>query len=256
MVFRIQRYLEDSFARRGLDDPDQYAVRLANLYDQRRAALSKEEFLTHMARLRSVFFRSNSIRPRGTFEQSLLTDLDRKFLKKNTTTAIIPVDDTVHHAQRSLSGGRKTIRRLLEAIGAAIEARAIDAFWVSRSGSKLKPHPESIAQALLAVGLKGLLDGRGLILRELASGVGYVDVAVILSRTLHLIEVKILSREFTGIEQLDAYMTSEGRSVGWLMVMDARKPSKKAAIPERVSVPSGVINVITVDIHPIAPSKR
>jgi hypothetical protein len=36
VVFSIQRFLEDLFARGRNDDPDQYAIALANLYDRRR----------------------------------------------------------------------------------------------------------------------------------------------------------------------------------------------------------------------------
>lgn len=83
MIFSIQRYLEDSFSRRGLDDPDQYAVNFAKLYDRHRAGVSIDEFLESAKRIRTAFYRSNSQVQRPVFERELVKLLDSKFKKKD-----------------------------------------------------------------------------------------------------------------------------------------------------------------------------
>lgn len=67
----------------GLDDLDQYAVRLANCYDASRTKLNREEFLLRMRRIRTILYK-NSVRPvdRGEFESQLLGRLDTQFKKK------------------------------------------------------------------------------------------------------------------------------------------------------------------------------
>jgi hypothetical protein len=82
MIFSIQRDLEDYFNRCGLTDPDQYAIAVATLYDRQRQKKDKNAFLSSMARLRTVFFRTNSGVQRATFERKVLVHLDVKFKKK------------------------------------------------------------------------------------------------------------------------------------------------------------------------------
>jgi hypothetical protein len=48
MVFSIQRFIEDYLNKRRLNDADQYAVALANLYDDYRHGSSKDDFLQRM----------------------------------------------------------------------------------------------------------------------------------------------------------------------------------------------------------------
>jgi hypothetical protein len=82
VIFSIQRYLEDYLQRVGLNDPDQFAVHLAKLYDSARHSKSDVAFLAAMKRIRTVFYRTNSQMQRGPFERKLLTMLDAKFKKK------------------------------------------------------------------------------------------------------------------------------------------------------------------------------
>ncbi len=95
----------------------------------------------------------------------------------------------------------------------AVEARAVDAFWDSRKKRILRSRPEKIAQGRLAVFARGVVGGDGLVLREIASGIGFVDVGVSFGGALHLIELKILKRQPTGANQLATYMTTEGRAI-------------------------------------------
>jgi hypothetical protein len=87
MIFSIQTYLEDSFNRRGLGDPDQYAVNLARVYDRERAGKSETEFLALMRRVRTAFYRRNSNLARDIFERNILALLDSKFKKKDCCTS-------------------------------------------------------------------------------------------------------------------------------------------------------------------------
>ena len=87
MIFSIQTYLEDYFNRRGLGDPDQYAVSLARLYDRERHAKSASAFLAAMKRVRTVFYRRNDRIDRATFEGKLLAVLDSRFKKKDCSSS-------------------------------------------------------------------------------------------------------------------------------------------------------------------------
>jgi hypothetical protein len=87
MIFSIQIYLEDYFNRRGLGDPDQYAVALARLYDRERHAKTAPAFLSAMKRIRTVFYKRNDHIQRDAFDRKMLTLLDGKFKKKDCSSS-------------------------------------------------------------------------------------------------------------------------------------------------------------------------
>jgi hypothetical protein len=117
--------------------------------------------------------------------------------------------------------------------------------------------PESIAQAALALTVKVLVEGRVDVLREFKVGTGYADVGIFLSK-LHIVELKILkSGQLIGPQQLDDYLRCWGQKKGWLVIVDARRPSKKKMlIPNTIQLTGGrVAHVVTIDINPVAPSR-
>ena len=140
----------------------------------------------------------------------------------------------------------------------AVEARAVNEFWRSRTRRKLVARPERIGQALVALFLEGTIAtaGSGIVLREISSGIGFVDIGVLFSSTLHLIELKILIKNVKGPSQLDAYMKSERRPEGWLVLFDARDNPRQRKIPSIIHVSSGVIRTMCIDINPVPPSRR
>ncbi len=87
MIYSIQSYVENYFNRCGLADPDQYAVSLAKLYDRQRHGKTTPAFLSAMKRLRTVFYRQNQHIERSTFERRILTLLDSKFKKKESSSS-------------------------------------------------------------------------------------------------------------------------------------------------------------------------
>jgi hypothetical protein len=260
MIFSIQRFLEDHFSAAGWADRDQYAISLANLYDRRRARASRDEFLKLMHSAHTGFFKANRLDRSGT-EERLLALLDRSFKKKVEAN---PGPARLIPFERGLAGERRVIRRakrrsmrlLLERFRHAVESAGIDMFWKSRLAGKLKPQPESIAQAALTIMLKGVLDAPGKVFREYNVGVGYVDIGVVLS-TLHVLELKVLKAGvLVGPEQLDKYLRDEGCRTGWLVVVDARRPTRKTPLPTRVKLTGGRrCHVISIDINPTPPSR-
>ena len=255
MIFSIQRFVEDYTAQRNLNDVDQYAIKVANLYDaERRMDQPKDAFLKRMRRIRTSFFAANGL-DRSLFESQLLTRLDRKFKKKINPIAVFP--GGVKASRVKLARKTKSIGNILAQFKSDVEARAVDVFWQSRTKRKLMPKPETIGQALIALFIKGVLDGKGLVFREVGSGVGFVDIVVVLSTTPHLIELKMLKGKMTGASQLDEYMRKENRSTGWLILFDARAhKSRKETIPPKITVPEGTISVLVIEITPIPPSKK
>lgn len=257
MLFTIQTYLEELVARRNLADVDGYVVQIANLYFHSRSMTSGDEFLRRMRRIKTAFFVSNGIRKRSEFERELLQRLDKRFKKKLASSV-----------DRSFPGGtdpererlqrlpRRTIGVLLREFKHAIETRAIDPFWISRAAGKLVPKPEREAQSHFALFAKGVLGSRGNLLREIASGVGYVDVGLSFnSPVLHLIEFKVLTGKFVGADQLQHYMHNERRRQGHLVVIDALPAKKKKNLPVTITIPDGTIRVLQIDINPVAPSR-
>lgn len=256
MIFSIQRYLEDYFHRRNLEDMDQYAVSLANLYDRERRGMKEDEFLRSVRRLRTVFFKKNSHVDRGRFERNLLGALDRRFKKKISTRAHESFPRGLSTERRQFRTLRRiTISQLLASYKHSVESRTIDAFWLSRKAGRLRSRPEIIGQDLLALFAVGVLQDRGLVLKELFSGVGFVDVAIIISQVAHIIELKILKATMKGAGQLQQYMRNEKRKVGWLILFDARPMSRKNTIPSQIGTPVGIIRTIVIDINPVIPSR-
>lgn len=253
MVFSIQRFIEDYLNKRRFVDNDQYAVALANAFDQHRFESEKDEFLRRMGRIRTSLFKQNRITDRRSFESTLLDQLDSQFKKKLDVPAFSKPLTTEAKRFRSK---RRTIGRLLVAFKDAVESKGIDAFWVSRVKGKLQPGPEKIAQALLGVGAKMLVGENGVVRRELMSGIGFVDVEIQLGNVPHLIELKMLSGKLTGDEQLSTYMKQEGRENGWLVLIDVRKPTSKLSLPAKLKVSAGTIHVLVIDINPVPPSKK
>lgn len=253
MIFSVQRFVEDYFERRGLADVDQYAIRVANQFDRLPANASVDTIANALASIRTTFFRRNREVTRRGFEAALADVLNRRFKKKRTSGAVASFERALPKARARVLSGRHSIDRLLLEFKRAVEARGVDAFWQSRVQNRLRARPESVAQALLAVFVKGVLGGGGLVLREFSSGTGFVDVGIVFSRVLHLIELKILTAKFVGVDQLERYMALEGRRSGWLLLIDARPPTRRVVIPLSVSTGAGLIRVVTIDIHPLAP---
>ena len=259
MIFAVQRFLEDHFSRGGFADADQYAVRLANLYGQRRWTGSKAAFEKAMHRIQTVFFKSNTIADRTDFETTLLDVLEGKFPKKKSNSLPTRFPGGVAAEEKEVAKTRLSVRGLLTLFKHAVESRAVDNFWRSRKTGKLTANPETAGQGLLSVFLQGVLNGRpGLAMREISSGVGWVDVMLILASTPHLLELKILRGSGTpGIKQLGTYMTNEGRGEGWLVLFDTRNPSRRTGIqPETLAIPAGIVRVVVIDVNPIPPSRR
>jgi len=255
MLFTIQTYLEEYLSKRHLVDSDGYAIKLANLYFYRRSDGDTAQFLRKVSRIKTVMFVNAGITNRAEFERALVGRLDNQFKKKLTADNPTFPGGTEEERKSLARLPRVTIEILLEEFRQAIEARAIDVFWQSRKKGVLMPNPETIAQALFALFTKGVLLNRsGVVLREMNSGIGFVDIGVMFSSVLHLVEMKILTGKFTGVEQLGQYMKTEKRNKGALVVLDALKPGNKLDLPQSIVISSGIVRVYSVDINPVPPS--
>jgi hypothetical protein len=255
MLFSVQAYIEDYLNKLNIRDTDAYAVRLANKYFYERNDIPKQEFLKKVRRIRTVIFINNKVKNRGEFEEALISKLDKRFKKKLRLSNHTFPGGIAKERTKFKSIHRKTIKTIITEFVSAVEARAIDGFWRSRTSNKLRTRPEKIAQTLFAVFVKGVLRKNGLILREMASGPGFVDISVILSKTLHLIEIKVLRNSFSGPEQLDQYMKYESRNKGSLLIFDAHPPELKINLPDIIPVKHGIIKLYRADINPPIPSK-
>ncbi|EKE05532.1 MAG: hypothetical protein ACD_19C00230G0001 [uncultured bacterium] len=256
MLFSIQAYIEEYLASKNITDTDGYAVKLANLYYFNRLNYDNLNFTNKVNRIHSLIFYSNSISDRRAFIQILVNRVDYFFkasLEKNINT--FP-GGTIDELKKIQQKPKLTIEFLLSEFSKATEARAIDAFWISRIKGNLRQKPEKIGQTLFTLFAMGtLLNRPGLALREFQSGIGYVDVGIIFCSILHLVEIKVMVKDFTGTSQLDQYMASENRPEGSLLVFDTLIPEKKIVLPKEIPCSSGIIKVYKVDINPIPPSR-
>ena len=253
MIFSVQRFLEDHFERRGLADVDQYAIRVANVFARLGPRASEETLARDLRHLRTVFFRRNHDINRREFEAQLAATLWRRFQKKTNDGRFKSFQRSLGLARTRFRTRRHSIAVLLSEFKRAVEARAVDIFWDSRKKHRLRSRAEKIAQGLLAVFAKGVIGSDGLVLREIASGIGFVDVGVSFGGVLHLIELKILKGRLTGANQLATYMRTEGRGRGWLVLIHARRNREPDALPVRIDTPAGPIKTIIVDVNPDAP---
>lgn len=255
MIFSVQRFMEDYFARRGLTDADQYAIRVANVFGRMSSRGTQEGLLRDLSRIRTAFYRQNRQIQRREFERELAVKLRARFKKKRTDRVTDNFQDALGPTRARLRRKRRSIAVLLTEFKRAVESRAVDAFWDSRKQNVLRPRPEKIAQALLAVFAKGVLGTSGLVLREISSGIGFVDVGVTFGDVLHLIELKILKRrQIPGFNQLATYMKTEGRRKGWLVLIDSRHERDGVAIPLRMATPQGPIIVVVIEVNPTPPN--
>lgn len=257
MIFSIQHHLEDYFEHRNLKDVDQYAVKLANLYAKKRHNAKDEVILKSMRRIQTVFYRNNSELDRTVFESGILHSLDQRFKKKlESSDPSFPGEVTRERAALKRLP-RLSVRKILDLFKRGVEARAVDTLWKSRAKGQLRPKPEKLGQGLLAQFILGALSNtKGHLLREVASGVGFVDVAIILARVLHLIELKVLQRgSFTGAAQLTQYMQTEQRRCGWLVVFDARRHERQVPLPQKINTAQGIVWILVININPVAPSR-
>ncbi|MEK6375745.1 MAG: hypothetical protein AABO58_23955 [Acidobacteriota bacterium] len=253
MIFSVQRFLEDHFEQRGLTDVDQYAIRVANLYDRLGVGVSNDTLTHELGRIRTAFFNRNRPLNRKHFEATLAGTLRRRFKKKRADPALADFGRALRPARLRLAKKRRSMASLLDAFKRVVEARAVDAFWLSRKKGHLRMKPEKIAQALLEVFAKRVVGFSGLVLREMASGIGFIDVAISFGAVPHLVELKILTTEMAGVNQLASYMRTEGRREGWLVLVDVRDSLAKGVIPARIETPSGLIRTVVVDVNPPAP---
>lgn len=255
-IFSVQRFLEDHIERRGLTDVDDYAIKAANTYERLGPNASNATIAGALGRIRTVFFRRNVSLNRRDFEAGLAATLRRRFQKKKVVELVQYkfFQQSLQPARTRLRSRRRSIGSLVAEFKKAVEARAIDAFWVSRKNNRLRARPEKIAQALLAVFAKAVVANKGMVIRELASGVGFVDVGVAFGGVMHLIELKILKGPMTGAGQLSAYMKTEGRPTGWLLLIDARKVLKRTATPSRIKAGNRTIRILRVDVNPPPPN--
>jgi hypothetical protein len=258
MIFSVQRFLEDYLRGRGLHDGDQYAIKIANLYTRSRRSETRLGFMKRIRRVRTTFFRNNPQIARGKLEREVLGALDREFRGGQAGQPGLFAQPEAKAERARLRGmPKQSIGAILRSFQRGTVARNIDIFWNSRKAGKLRTRPEKIAQSLLIEFLSGVISrGKGNLFREVASGIGFVDIVVMLATTQHVVELKILKGKFSGPAQLATYMSNQGRRVGWLVVFDARKPSKKNPVPTVIQSPAGVINVIVVDINPVPPSRK
>ena len=255
MIFTIQTYIEEYFNNRSISDTDGFAVKLANLYFHEREHLTYEELVSKASRIRTVIYKKNNIDDKSLFLNTLFGRLDRLF-KKKLLQGNPSFPGGIKEERQRISGREKiTIDVIINEFCGATEARAIDAFWVSRKRGKLRDRPEKIAQSLLAIFIKGVLRDSGIILREFLSGIGFVDIGVVISTTLHLIEIKIVSNDFSGPSQLNEYMKTEGRTKGNLVLFDPLPNGNKIEVPDKIEVESGIIYTYVVNINPIIPSQ-
>ncbi len=254
MIYSLQAYIEDYLSRRNIQDDDGYAIRLTVMFYRFRSQMSDENFISKIHRIHTTLFKNNRIN-RLDFELTILKRIDANINKtfpglSEYYSDVIEKEKDIVFCQKKL-----TMKSIITGFKHSIESKSIDLFWESRKEGKLRPKAEKIAQGLFTIYTSGeFIQRHGIVLREVMSGVGYVDCMVIISSVVHLVEIKILKSTLTGTRQLEEYMRGEQRNIGNLLVIDALRPANKITIPEYIDVKEGRIYIYAIDINPNVPS--
>ena len=150
MLFSIQGYIQDSFNKRGFQDDDGYAVKIANFYFHNRKKCSDDEIVNKIHRLRTNFFLINDITNRKDFESKLISKLDKLFL---VSLAAVPktILKSIEEVPPKEKKFRLTICILLERFAKSVERKGVEAFWISRKKGELRKKPEKIASNDLCI---------------------------------------------------------------------------------------------------------
>lgn len=255
MLYTIQTYLEDYLRRLSYQYTDNFAVEIAKIYYAKRIELDDEELIKIINEIKTSFYVNNRIENREEINRLIISRLDSRFKKKLSE----PEDDFskgLDDDKIAYGGMVPSMDIILDKFRNAVEARGIDSFWVSRKKNELKKGPESIAQGLWGTYTYRAFEDQVVSIREFLSGIGFVDSGIVINGKLDLIEIKILDNGFTGVEQLDTYMKTEGIDRGYLLVFDARSLDRKSTLPVEIPTEAGKVYVKVVNINPQAPSKK
>lgn len=255
MLLKIQTYIEDYFYNSNFQDYDGYALFLASLfYELFDKVITENDFKKIALKENTTFFKNNEITNKEEYIERLLTKLIRRYKKKdNTITLNKYFEKEILELKKSK---RISLKKLLTSFCIGIESKGIDQFWISRKKNILQSRPEKIGQANLSIFTLGIFIDREdcHVFREFGSGIGFVDVGIMFSSTLHIIEIKILTDNLNGFSQLEQYMKNENRKEGTLLIFDARPTNKKIPIQKTLKRKSGKINTFLIDINPTPPS--
>lgn len=264
-LFRLQGFVLDELAALGLQDRDGFSAQVAQLYLARRPLTTSGEFLKIVAAVRTTTFAPKK-HQRSEVTAHLLKVLDRRYLARlnSRTTMSAPTSTKAKKIGVLASGarrasGRNQFHELMLEFRTAVRLNGIAGFWHSRSKGQLKPKPESIAQQALAMFLHMPIKGRsGIVLEEVRSGTGYVDVMALFGSKSYVVELKILkTKTLRGVQQLADYLDLHSLAEGWLIVFDARATKNRVPLPDDVQKVNGkTINLLFVDINPVPPSSK
>src|SRR5437016_932045 len=125
MIFSVQRFLEDYFERRGFQDVDQYAIRVANVFERLSPSATAEALTQALAKVRTAFYRRNRQLVRGDFEAHLAASLRGRFKKKEHDPAVAVFEAALGPARSRLRGKRRSISVLLSEFKRAVESLAV-----------------------------------------------------------------------------------------------------------------------------------
>jgi len=266
LLYRVQGAVLDQTAALGFPDRDGFAAALADLYVFTRASRSLDRFLGNAARIRTGTFAPKR-RERRIVTEQVVHALDRRFLSHlsrwetpmpASKTQQVRVGRLRSGARAKGKTGRQQFDALIREFRKAIELNGVQEFWESRRKQQLRQRPESLAQVALSIFLHAPVKARnGLVLREVGSGTGYVDVLAMFGRSrLYMVELKILrSSRIGGFRQLARYLELHSLAEGWLLLFDTRPWRRRTLVSDHDRIIDGkVVNVVVIDINPPPPS--
>jgi hypothetical protein len=130
--------------------------------------------------------------------------------------------DTTYQMPRYLKDGRIDMDYLM---------RDFQQFWREHSDIWIErfEYKEAAPHLILMAFLQRVVNGGGQIIREMAAGVGRLDICLVYDNHKYPIELKIWRGEKSfqeGLEQTARYMDVYGSTDGWLLLFD-RRPDRK-----------------------------
>lgn len=153
---------------------------------------------------------------------------------------------------------REEFERALQRFAATVEAHVRRSFWQSIDGSKhWTEKPERLAGDFLKLALKTIFGSRVDIYAEAEAGAGRIDLALAFAGGFSVIvELKMCGAPysstyaFSGSEQITHYMGSMQKSLGYLLIFDARTRDFGKGIEPVTTIGNFIVVTQFIDVRP------
>jgi tetratricopeptide (TPR) repeat protein len=258
----LNEFAENSFLQ-ACEELSLYDMAIDHLQAQLRRIGPTPNRLLYLARRYMIAGRASDaveplreVRAHSDWPESVRTQADKMLLE------LLDVADISAKPQSSAPSStpvlRDEVERALQHFACAVEAHVRHSFWRPAAKSKQwVERPERHAQDFLKLFLKAIFQERLDIYEEVAAGAGRIDLALSFTGGLSVIlELKMCGAPysstyaFSGSDQVLHYMKNLQKSLGYLLIFDARKRDFGTGIEPVTAIDNFIVVTNFVDVRP------